>query len=116
MKPIALVRIVSLLTLTLAAPTGVLAQRSPAIEATHVNPAVLAQVCAPMAATAETAPATALYITGGQDTQSRESYAQGDFVTLNAGRNQGIQVGQEFFVRRVQTTRALSTGAGPARS
>lgn len=105
MKPTALVRIVSLLALAVAAPAAALAQRSPAIAATHVDSTVLAQVCAPVAATPATVPATALRITGGQDTQVRENYTQGEFVTLNAGRNQGIQIGQEFFVRRVHTNR-----------
>jgi len=114
MKPTALVRIVSLLTVAVAAPAVALAQRSPAIAATHVDPAVLAQVCAPAAAT----PATEgpLRITGGQDTQTRESYTQGDFVTLNAGRNQGIQIGQEFFVRRLQTTRGPTAAPQPPRN
>jgi len=116
MKPTALVRIVSLLTVAVAAPAVALAQRSPAIAATHVDPAVLAQVCAPVAAPAATEPAGTLRITGGQDTQTRESYTQGDFVTLNAGRNQGIQIGQEFFVRRVQTTRGPTAAPQPPRN
>src|SRR5262245_56949340 len=105
MNPTALVRIVSLVTIVLAAPGVALAQRSPAIAATHVDSAVLAQVCAPVAATPATVPATALRITGGQDTQVRENFTQGEFVTLNAGRIQGLTVGQEFFVRRVQAKR-----------
>jgi hypothetical protein len=113
MKPTALVRIVSLLTVVLGAPAVALAQRSPVIAATHVDSAVLAQVCAPVAATAAVAPPDALRITGGQDTQARESYTQGDFVTLNAGRNQGLKIGQEFFVRRVRTARGTPTGLQP---
>ena len=108
MKPTALVRIVSLLTAAVAAPLVASAQRSPAIGATHVDSAVLAQVCAPVAASAATEPAGPVRITGGQDTQDRENYTQGDFVTLSAGRNQGLQIGQEFFVRRLETTRAPS--------
>jgi hypothetical protein len=116
MKPTALVRIVSLLTAAMAAPATALAQRSPAIAATHVDPVVLAQVCAPIAVTAATEPASPLRITGGQDTQVRESYTQGDFVTINAGRNQGIQIGQEFLVRRVQTTRSPLATPQPPRN
>ena len=116
MNPTALVRIVSLLAVALAAPAAALAQRSPAIAATRMDAAVLAQVCAPLAASAAPTPPSALRITGGQDTQVRETYTQGDFVTINAGRNQGIQIGQEFFVRRVQTTRALRTGTQTARN
>jgi hypothetical protein len=108
MKPTALVRIVSLLAAALTAPPLALAQRSPVIAATHVDKAVLAQVCAPAAATPSAVPATPLRITGGQDTQARENYTQGDFVTINAGRNQGIEIGQEFYVRRVQAMRGLA--------
>lgn len=116
MNPTALVRIVSLLSVALAAPAVVLAQRPPEIATTHVDAAVLAQVCAPVVASPVTVTATALTITGGQDTQVRESYTQGDFVTLNAGRNQGIQIGQEFFVRRLQRTRGTPTGPQPPRN
>jgi hypothetical protein len=116
MKPTDLVRLVSLLTAAVAAPAVALAQRSPTIAATHVDPAVLAQVCAPIAATAATEPTSPLRITGGQDTQVRESYTQGDFVTINAGRNQGIQIGQEFLVRRVQTTRSPLAAPQPPRN
>ncbi len=107
MKPTALVRILSLLTLTLATlPAAVGAQRSPAIAATHVDAAVLTQACAPAAATS--GPATPLRITGGQDTQTREGHTQGEFVTISGGRNQGVQVGQEFFVRRLQVSRSVA--------
>jgi len=116
MKPTALVRIVSLFAVAVAAPAVALAQRSPAIAATHVDPAVLAQVCAPIGATAATESAGSLRITGGQDTQVRENYTQGEFVTINAGRNQGIQIGQEFFVRRIESTRSPLAAPQPPRN
>ena len=116
MKPTALVRTVSLFAAAVAAPAVALAQRSPAIAATHVDPAVLAQVCAPIAATPATESTGSLRITGGQDTQVRENFTQGEFVTINAGRNQGIQIGQEFFVRRIESTRSPLAAPQPPRN
>jgi hypothetical protein len=43
-----------------------------------------------------------LRITGGQDSFVRRIHAPGDLVTINAGKKNGIEVGQEFYVRRVQ--------------
>jgi hypothetical protein len=94
-------------------PSTALSQRSPAIAASHVDAEVLALACAPVAAT--TPPTATLRISGGQDAYPRLTYAQGDFVTLNAGSKQGLQVGQEFFVRRlVGAPRSLSTSAETA--
>src|ERR1051325_1235700 len=43
-----------------------------------------------------------LHITGGQDSFVRRNYAPGDLVTINAGGQNGITIGQEFYIRRVQ--------------
>ena len=43
-----------------------------------------------------------LRITGGQDSFVRRIYAPGDLVTINAGTKNGIEVGQEYYVRRLQ--------------
>ena len=69
-------------------PSAAPSQRSPAIAATHVDAEVLALACAPVA-TATTPPTATLRITGGQDTDPRRIYAQGDLVTVNAGSNAG---------------------------
>src|SRR5882672_158942 len=75
------------------------AQRAPAPALTHLPPDVLALACAPKAA--YEIPARPLRITGGQDAVARRIYAPGDLVTVNAGTDNGIEVGQEYYVRRV---------------
>jgi hypothetical protein len=79
------------------------AQRGPARSNTNLSPDVLSLACAPSAAVEP--PATALRITGGQDSFVRRIYATGDLVTINAGRKNGIEVGQEYYVRRLQIDR-----------
>jgi hypothetical protein len=107
MRTLALV-VTSLLTavalFTLDAP--VLGQRSPSIASSRVDADVIALACAPLAATST--PKATLRISGGQDTYPRLTFSQGDFVTLNAGSNQGLRVGQEFFVRRLLAPRGIA--------
>ena len=88
---------------TLTLPTSLQAQQAPAMATAHLDAEVLNLACAPTAATA--VPTATLRITGSQDTQVRETFAQGDFVTITGGANQGIQIGQEFFVRRLLAPR-----------
>ena len=83
----------------LAAPPAVSAQTGPAWAATHLPPDVLAMACAPSAV--NEVPAVPLRVTGGQTLETRDSAAPGDLVTINAGLANGLQVGQEFFVRRI---------------
>ncbi len=85
----------------LAAALPVSAQRGPAAVSTGLPGDVLGLACAPQ--TAVEAPPTPIRITGGQDSFVRTNYAPGDLVTINAGTINGIEVGQEFFVRRLQT-------------
>jgi hypothetical protein len=87
----------------LTALTGhAMAQRGPTPPGkTGIAPDVLAAVCAPRP-TFEL-PDQSLRITGGQDSFVRRTFAPGDLVTLNAGTDNGIEVGQEYFVRRLQT-------------
>ena len=87
----------------LAATTPAHAQRGPARSHTNLSPEVLSLACSPGAAVEP--PATALRVTGGQDSFVRRIYATGDLVTINAGRNNGIEVGQEYYVRRLQVDR-----------
>jgi hypothetical protein len=73
------------------------AQRGPAAAWTHLPAQVLELACAPVSAAA---PRTAFRLTGGQEGFAKRMYAPGDLVTINAGGRTGIEVGQEFFVRR----------------
>ena len=87
----------------LAAAAPALAQRGPSVGTTGLPAEVLSQACAPTL-TFE-APAVPLRITGGQDSTARRIYFPGDLVTINAGTRNGIEVGQQFFVRRALSTR-----------
>jgi hypothetical protein len=84
----------------LAATSLARAQRGPAATSPHLSPEVLSLACSPSAALE--APAMPLRITGGQDSFARRIYAPGDLVTINAGVKNGIEVGQEYYVRRLQ--------------
>jgi hypothetical protein len=78
-----------------------MAQRGPAPAMTNLPPDVLALGCAPRLAF--DLPDQSLRVTGGQDSVVRRAYAPGDLVTINGGVENGIEVGQEYFVRRLQT-------------
>ena len=106
MRTLALIVTPLLTAVAFLTPSPALSQRSPTIAATHIDAEVLALACAPLAATSR--PTASLRISGGQETAPRHTYAQGDFVTLNAGAKQGLQVGQEFFVRRLMAPRGVS--------
>lgn len=52
-------------------------------------------------------------IVGGEQEQEQRTYAQGDYVYLNAGAQQGVQVGQEFAIVRPRgTVRSKFTDKG----
>src|SRR5262249_53961762 len=53
-----------------------------------------------------------LMITGGQDASTRHAFHPGDLITINGGSDNGIEVGQEYYVRRVQAPR----GTGMSRT
>lgn len=80
--------------------TAASAQRGPAPGMTGVPEDVLAAVCAPRMAF--DIPDQSLRVTGGQESFVRRSYAPGDLVTINAGTINGIEVGQQYFVRRLR--------------
>ena len=75
------------------------AQRGPAAAAAHLPADVLGLACAPRAALE--IPNTPLRVTGGQDVGIRHTHAPGDLITINAGTQNGIEVGQEYYTRRV---------------
>jgi len=93
-------RLSALLAAGLLMAATLSAQRGPAPAALHMDAEVLALACAP-SVTYEM-PLGDLRLTGGQDSFTRRNYAPGDLVTLNAGTDNGIDVGQEFYTRRVQ--------------
>lgn len=79
----------------------------------HLPADVLALACAPTMVFEP--PPTPLRITGGQDSFARQTFTPGDLITINAGTDNGIDVGQEYFVRRVQAAeRRPVTRANPA--
>lgn len=80
--------------------TPAAAQRGPAATPLQMDPQVLALACAPAVTREE--PMAPVHVTGGQDSFKRVSYAPGDLVTINAGRQNGIEVGQEYYARRLQ--------------
>jgi hypothetical protein len=93
----------------LAATTPARAQHGPAPAITNLSPEVLSLACAPAAAVDQ--PQTGLRITGGQDSFVRRIYGPGDLVTINAGVKNGIEVGQEYYVRRLQVDRRSPASA-----
>lgn len=81
-----------------AAVLPAFAQRAPIATPTGLSPAVLSLACSPTI-TYE-APPTPLRITGSQESIVHRTFAPGDLITINAGRENGMEVGQEFYARR----------------
>src|SRR5881394_3743464 len=84
----------------LAAGGSLLAQTGPAPTSTHLASEVIALACGPTLA--YQVPAPSLLVTGGQDASTRHMFHAGDLVTINGGSDNGIEVGQEYYVRMVQ--------------
>jgi hypothetical protein len=84
----------------LASSVPVAAQTGPAAAQTGLPADIIALACTPTSRF--TRPDVPLRVTGGQDGVIRRMYAPGDLITINAGSTNGISVGQEFFVRRVE--------------
>jgi len=85
--------------LLLAGPGAALAQRAPAPVPVNQPPELISLACAPTLTFEE--PPTPIRVTGGQDNDIRRIFAPGDLVTINAGTDNGIDVGQEYYTRRV---------------
>jgi len=94
----------------LAAGGPLLAQTGPAPNPTHLDAQLIALACSPTLSF--TAPAPSLLVTGGQDASTRYVFRPGDLITINGGSDNGIEVGQEYYVRRVQSPR----GTGVSRT
>lgn len=90
----------------LAAATPLFAQRGPAPSMLHADPQALALACAPSLVYEK--PMAPIHVTGGQDVVKRYSHAPGDLITINAGTDNGIAIGQEFYTRRVQHDKGSS--------
>ena len=75
------------------------AQRAPAPVGSDLPADVLALACATRPAFE--VPPMPLRITGGQDSVVRRIYGPGDLITINAGTDNGIEVGQQYYTRRV---------------
>ena len=84
-----------------AAPAA--AQTGPAPTPTHLAADVIALACASTLAFER--PLASLLITGGQDASTRHGFRPGDLITINGGTDNGIEVGQEYYVRRFQAPR-----------
>ena len=82
----------------LAAALPVFAQRAPMPQPVTLPAEVLALACAPKLAFE--APPTPLRITGSQESNVHRMLGPGDLITINAGADNGIDVGQEYYVRR----------------
>lgn len=61
----------------------------------------IALACAPRAT--HTAPTDPIRIVGGTDVVERRIYGRGDTVSLSAGSDDGVAVGQKYFTRRILT-------------
>jgi len=59
---------------------------------------VISLACAPSLTFEE--PPMPIRVTGGQDSDVRRNFGPGDLITINAGTNNGIEVGQEYYTRR----------------
>ena len=101
----------AVLTALLASTVSVGAQRVPLSVPTGLPTNILSLACAPTVRTGQ--PDTPLRITGGQEAITRASYAPGDLVTINAGTTNGISVGQEFYIRRVEADRTRRSEKDP---
>ena len=87
-----------LIVALLACAAPALAQRAPGRGPANLPSDVLSQACAP--ALAFEVPPAPLRVTGSQEAIVRLTMAPGDLITINAGSDNGIEVGQRYFARR----------------
>jgi hypothetical protein len=90
-------RLLPVVALLACAAPG-LAQRAPGRGPVNLPAAVLSQACAP--ALAFELPPAPLRVTGSQEAKVRTTMSPGDLITINAGSDNGIEVGQRYFARR----------------
>lgn len=99
--------VISSLVLTLATTAAAFAQTEP----DTLNPLQSTVMCGPPAS-AVNPPVDVLRVRGSQDTSARGMYSQRDQLVIGGGTNAGIQLGQQFFVRR-GIRWGMATGAQP---
>jgi hypothetical protein len=92
-------RRLQLAVLVVAAVSPAFAQRAPGPAPTGLPREILSLACKPSLVYEE--PPTPLRVTGSQEAFPHRSFAPGDLITINAGTDNGIDVGQEFYTRRV---------------
>jgi hypothetical protein len=88
----------AIVAVLLAGGGTALAQRAPAPAPVNLPPEVISLACAP-SLTFEVPPVP-IRVVGGQDSDIRRTFAPGDLITINAGTDNGIDVGQEYYTRR----------------
>ena len=89
-------------------PVSAAAQSVPLPGSVNLPPAVLSLACSPALSFEE--PFTPLRITGGQHPSVHRNFAPGDLVTINAGTDNGIEVGQLYYTRRAVPREKRSVG------
>lgn len=96
----------------LAAGTGAgaAAQRAPAPPPVNLPPEILSLACAPGLTFEQ--PPMPLRVTGGQDSDIRRNFAPGDLITINAGTDNGVDIGQEYYTRRAVPVGIIIRGDG----
>ena len=67
---------------------------------TALTPTQIAIACAPKPSF-DGAPDSALHVIGGQDTTPKTEFGTRDLLVVDGGTKAGVQIGQQFFVRRV---------------
>lgn len=88
--------LLALALVTAAAPAA--AQRAPAPMSVNLPTEIVSLACAP-SLTYET-PLVPLRVSGSQERTVHRTLAPGDLITINAGTDNGIDVGQEYYTRR----------------
>ena len=93
MKPYRVFAAIALLTLGASAAHA----QSPA---DSLTPLQIALACAPPPSTSSGTPVRALRVIGAQDSANRSLFGQSDLLVINGGTEKGLQLGQQFFLRR----------------
>src|SRR4051794_8596592 len=88
--------VLATLLVACAGPAGAQGVSSP------LSPAAIAVACAPPPSL-DAAPAEAMRIIGSQDGVPRSLFGDRDLLVLNGGTSAGVQLGQQFFIRRTMT-------------
>lgn len=93
----------------IAAGAGIVAaQRAPAPAPVNLPPEIISLACKP-SLTFE-APPVPIRVLGGQDSDIRRNWAPGDLITVNAGTDNGIDIGQEYYTRRAMPLEKRAIG------